>query len=87
MSRLGLSLSFSGCSVMSHIWGWALCVQNHKRYTLVFKKKSVKHNLSKYFSNAQWWENCFEIYIFKQEILRYIKSCFGLWTHQNETWS
>ena len=48
---------------------------------------SVKHNLSKSFSNAQGWKSCFEICSFHQKILRYVKSCFGLWTHQNETWS
>ena len=30
VSGSGLSFSFSGYSVMLHIWGWALCVQNHK---------------------------------------------------------
>lgn len=52
VSRWSPSFPFSGCSVMSHIWSWALCVQNHNRNTLFLKIISGKHDLSKCFSNA-----------------------------------
>ena len=87
MSRWGSSFSFSGCSVMSHI-GAGLSVSRITTGTECFLKiTSVKHNLLKYFSNVQWHKSSFVICSFLQEILRYIKSCFGLWVHQNETWS
>ena len=47
-----LPLLWLFCHVMSYIWSWALCVQNHNRNTLFLKITSGKHNLSKCFSNA-----------------------------------
>ena len=52
VSRWSPSFPFSGYSVMSHIWSWALCVQNHKRNTVFIKVTSGKHYLSNRFSHA-----------------------------------
>ena len=53
-----LPLLWLFCDV-SH-WVWALCVQNHNRHKMFLKITSGKHNLSKYFSNAQWYKSSFE---------------------------
>ena len=55
----------------------SLCTESQQAHNVFKKITSVKHSLSKYFSNAQWWKRCFEICSFHQKILRYVISCFG----------
>ena len=43
--RWSPSFPFSDCPVMSHIWSWALCIQNHNRNTMFLKTTSGKHYL------------------------------------------
>ena len=52
VSRWSPSFPLSGYSVMSHIWSWALCVENHNRNTVFIKITSGKHYLSNHFSHA-----------------------------------
>ena len=73
------------CDV-AHLGLGSLCSESQVTHA-GFKNNICKAQFVKVFNNAQRWESCFDIYIFSQEILRYVKSCFGLWTHQNETWS